>query len=434
MVSFEIDPNPGKPKILFIGLANSTHTLAWINLLAKSEFNPRLFAKPYEPTPPIIVTKTYLSVPAPENPDNQFQYINQSMKFGRKHSDPYSWLAAIITAWHPDIIHTLGLFDDQGGLPYYKVRQQFRLGGIGRWVLQLRGGSDIALRKHNPETAKLIREILEECDEIITDNYVNIKYIKGLGLGDKIASITPVPGTGGLNTNISIENLILPSKKKRIILWPKAYDCPWSKALPVLEALILSWKAIQPCKIYISAATPETEMWFWTLPEEIRLNCFISQRIPRSELLDIMRKARVLLAPSLVDGVPNSLYEAMVNATFPIISPLDTLQPIVKNETNVLFARNLYPEEICQALVRAMSDDNLVDNAAIKNLALVKKIASRDEISRKVNEYYHHIARQYRKDNLTKSAIAHEDSIPFLIQSLGDKLLRLLKRLFHNTI
>ena len=38
---FDDDPFPGRPRILFIGLGESTHTRAWIDLLAGAEFNVR---------------------------------------------------------------------------------------------------------------------------------------------------------------------------------------------------------------------------------------------------------------------------------------------------------------------------------------------------------------------------------------------------------
>ncbi len=103
-----------------------------------------------------------------------------------------------------------------------------------------------------------------------------------------------------------------------------------------------------------------------------------------------MKRARVLLIPSLIDGVPNSLYEAMATGIFPVVSPLETIQPIVKNEKNVLFARNLYPEEISAALIRAMNDNDLVDQSAQNNLSLVKTIADRKTIQSKVVQYYAH--------------------------------------------
>jgi hypothetical protein len=78
----------------------------------------------------------------------------------------------------------------------------------------------------------------------------------------------------------------------------------------------------------------------------------------------------------------------MAYGAFPIVSPLETLMFIVKHEENVLFARNLYPQEICEALSRAMSNDELVDHAAGINVVLVKKIANRKNISQEMIEYY----------------------------------------------
>jgi glycosyltransferase involved in cell wall biosynthesis len=465
---FDIDPYPGNPKILFIGLGVSTHTYSWIDLLSESKLNVRLFSVPSEGIPPpdwkiptyICISSSQLPegldpairqslYPLPEEiksfenvleewksilekrknaleKNTVFMFsnflrnkINFGMRFGMPYLDydysqysdlqmpknnfseissPEEWLANIIQGWQPDIIHTLGLFDGQGGTFYYEVRQQFGIGNIGKWILQLRGGSDLALRQFHPETAKQIRETFNECDEIITDNYVNINYIQQLGFAHKVASIAPVAGTGGVDTDIEIDDIILPSKRERIILWPKAYESWWSKALPVMEAIRLAWKDIQPCQIYMTASSPETEAWFLTiLPQEVKENCIIVHRLPRNDLLDLMKRARVLLIPSLVDGVPNSLYEAMAHGIFPIVSPLGSITPIVENISNVLFARNLYPTEISEALVKAMSDDLLVDNAAKNNLDLVKQIASREKIAKRVVEYYQRLSSEGRQ-------------------------------------
>ena len=105
-----------------------------------------------------------------------------------------------------------------------------------------------------------------------------------------------------------------------------------------------------------------------------------------------MTRARVMLAPSLVDGTPNSMFEAMAAGALPIVSPLETIRPLVEDEQNVLFARNLYPEEIAAALVRAMTDDALVDEAARRNLELVARIADRDEVRARVVKFYESLA------------------------------------------
>ena len=43
-----------------------------------------------------------------------------------------------------------------------------------------------------------------------------------------------------------------------------------------------------------------------------------------------MTRARVMLAPSLVDGTPNSMFEAMASGALPIVSPLETIRDEVK--------------------------------------------------------------------------------------------------------
>jgi hypothetical protein len=75
-----------------------------------------------------------------------------------------------------------------------------------------------------------------------------------------------------------------------------------------------------------------------------------------------------------------------------VLSPLDTIRPLVRDGENVLFARNLYPDEIGAALVRAMHDDALVDAAAERNLGLVRALADRDVIRPRVLNLYECIA------------------------------------------
>ena len=107
-----------------------------------------------------------------------------------------------------------------------------------------------------------------------------------------------------------------------------------------------------------------------------------------------------MLAPSLIDGTPNCLFEAMALGALPIVSPLDTIRPIVEPEQNVLFARNLYPNEIADTLRRAMTDDDLVDRVAERNLGLVRRLADRALIARRVTAYYESLALEQRNKNV----------------------------------
>jgi hypothetical protein len=439
-ISFDVDPFPGRPKILFIGFAQGSHTRSWIDLLENSGFNVRLFGLrvpggvPAEDWP----VKTYVTGYHEATLDpasrrrlfaskmsirfhNLLGKVLRKLGFGARLATAFErknwpfrstrqrrpstflaldsnapeefWLAQIVRNWRPDVIHTMGL--DPAGYFYHRVRNRFGLGGIGKWVLQLRGGSDLTLSRLDPELSGGIAAALHDCDQLVSDNAVNYSYASDLGMSkDRLADLGTVPGTGGVDVAGLSESWQGPPSERRIILWPKAYDSPWSKALPVFEALKMVWDQIEPCEIYMLVMTvPGTRMWYWSLPEQIRRHCHVENRIPRQKLMELLVKARVMLAPSLVDGIPNSMLEAMAAGAFPIVSPLDTISGVVKHEDNVLFARNLYPDEIAQALVRAMTDDDLVDRAAERNLELAGEIADRSKIAPLVIKYYESLVR-----------------------------------------
>jgi glycosyltransferase involved in cell wall biosynthesis len=282
---------------------------------------------------------------------------------------------------------------EQGGEFFLHVRRQFGLESIGKWVLQTRGGSDLALTHLDPERRKQLVDMLGACDQLISDNLDNFRIARELGVREEqLAPIAPVPGTGGIDVKSLRNKWQGTTSSRRVIVWPKAYDSAWGKMLPTFEALKMVWDRIQPCEIHMLSMNAESNMWYWSLPEAIRRSCRPSARVARAEVLELLPRARVMLAPTLIDGIPNSLYEAMACGAFPILSPIDTVTSVVNDEENVLFARNLYPHEIAGALARAMMDDALVDAAAQKNVELVQRIANRGVIRPRVIEFYEELA------------------------------------------
>jgi glycosyltransferase involved in cell wall biosynthesis len=314
---------------------------------------------------------------------------------------PEEWLAQVIRQWQPDVIHTLGL--DPASYFYYRVRNRFKLAGIGKWVLQLRGGADLTLRRLDPDESPRIAQVLRECDQLLSDNEQNFSFASEMGVREEqISTLGTVPGTGGIDVASLVRSWHGPPSSRRIILWPRAYESPWSKALPVFEAIKMSWDQIQPCEIHmLSMSNYESVLWYRTLPERIRRSCHTEDRIPRDKVLQLMTQARVMLAPSLIDGTPNTMWEAMAAGALPIVSPLETIRPVVEHERNVLFARNLYPHEIAQALSRAMSDDALVDEVAERNLEVVRRRADRSKIRPQVVEYYERLAKEQRRETIS---------------------------------
>jgi hypothetical protein len=404
--SFDTDEYPGRPRILFIGPGNSTHTHAWVDLLEAEPFNVRLYSLPGAVPPDDWKVKTYISAygRGPLNHSTRKRLVDTGRakrlldRFAAQvtrrtwDSDRYvgEWLARMIREWRPHIIHTFSL---EAAEFYFNVRRDYRIGNEAKWVFQIRGGADLAWSHLDPALRDHIGEVMRAPDQLLSDNTQNFRIARELGVREQqLSSIGTVPGTGGIDVKALSARWHGEPSTRRVILWPKVYEWPWSKALPIYEALKLAWERIQPCEVDMLASTPDTKMYYWTLPEEMRRACRFRDRVPRAEALDAMTRARVMLAPSLVDGTPNSMFEAMAAGALPIVSPLETIVPLVEDERNVLFARNLYPEEIAAALVRAMTDDVLVDEMARRNLELVSRIANRDEVRPRVVKFYESLA------------------------------------------
>lgn len=402
---FDVDAYPGRPKILFIAWPNTPHTHQWINLMKDTAFNVRVFCLESTDAPAEWWPRCYVTAhtaPVHDSANRRTVYP------GRESSSLQEALARVIRDWHPDIVHTLGI--DPASFLYRDMKCHHPDIDVPAWIVQARGGPDTIFARHSPVQAPILKEIFATCTHYIADNQENYDYAVSAGLDPKKIhepGMGIVPGPGGLDLDALRARWTLPpSRRERVIVWPKAYDTHTAKANPVFEAILLAWEKIQPCRIeMLWMDNPQVRMWYHRLfSEEQRLSCIAHERLSHEETLGHIAKARVLLAPSLLDGIPNAMMEAMALGAVPIVSPLETITPVVKSEENVLFARNLYPQEIADALIRAMSDDELVDRMAGANLARVRQLADRRVIRRRALKYYEEVARQARAvSNLTTS-------------------------------
>ena len=434
---FKTDPFPDRPRILFIGWSESSHTHSWIDLLSNEAFNVRLFCLPSQEPPADWPVKSYVTAPSTEKKNsairnyifpppkrslsNLVYFYKQAEEKGYtgnfngiatllpkviskiehvanpKHPTSLELaLAHVIDKWRPHVVHTMGI--DPASYFFKRTRDTVLKDNYSmRWVVQARGGPDLAIKKFDPSHGPLIQDVIKECDHFIADNMQNYAIAQNMGLSTKALNpgVGVVSGMGGLDIDaLALLDTGKPSERDRIIVWPKAYEINSAKAMPVFEAIIKYWKQLQPCRIeMLWHVQPEVQMWYEKLfPAEIKKKCPTFGRLSRQETLERIGKARVLLAPSLSDGIPNTMMESMALGTVPIVSPLDTITPVVKNEENVLFANNLYPDEIGQALVRLMNNDKLVDKIAENNKVRILEMADRRKIKPRVLKYYEEIA------------------------------------------
>ena len=410
--SRKYDNTLGVPKVLFVGEIHSTHAQSWMDMLHGEPIEARALNLTSTAVPngypfPIIGPRRTLprrSLSAEATVSSRLvsrlgtiadasHHLWEKAVFGDR-----IWqhlLRRVVRDWKPDIIHCFGLL--AAGRFVAQVLGPDDLKN-SKLVIQLRGGSDLALNHADMNLKNDLSNTLRKADAILSDNALNFQLMERMGLAIKPwPGLERVPGTGGIDIDAEIFKNVDPPSMRQEIFWPKAYESPWSKGLPILEALRIVWDRIQPFHIHMVMAVNELPSWVSLLPEAAQGQITLYGRIPRNQVFKLMRRARVMIAPSLIDGTPNAMWEAMAAGCVPIVSPLETIVPLVRDNENVIMARNLYPNEIADALARAMLDDSLVDRIAATNKAVIGQLAGKETFRPKVLNFYKELASEHRR-------------------------------------
>lgn len=412
-------------KVLFVGLAESSHTASWIDLLDGSSIEFALFALPTGALPASKTIPTYMADRRARRGAHNFNLLNLSKRsvstlsllrlhvglgkhlkrimkvfyrivLGRaKHQNSHTehdfllkfQLRSFIRTYEPKIVHTLGVFPSAD--LFLSIAHKFP---DVIWVAQVRGGPDLELSVFDPTKKKTIQSILERAQRIICDSESNYQLAEELGANREKFTFGVVSGAGGLDFDRFVfeSNKLEDKMTSRQVVWPKVYESITSKAAPVIEAINLAWNDIQPATFtFLWLEDPDLELWIkGYLRPEILSSVDIRKRVTHSEALDLIKSAQVLLAPSLMDGVPNVMLESMMLKTVPIVSPIPTIKTLVSDPENVIFARNLYPEEIASALIRALNDSDGNVRRVTANRKLVQSRYDRVDIKNRLVQMY----------------------------------------------
>ena len=288
--------------------------------------------------------------------------------------------------FRPDIVHTLGLFPASSMLEKYS--KEARIIGDFSWIVQARGGPDLDLNMKNKDFVIEIKKILSSCNFFIADNKKNYSNAIELGINEeKIFGCEIFPGAGGVDYSLA-KYIEPPSRKGRVILWPKAYNCIQSDGLAVVEGLRLAKLQLGEFTLISTAVTQDVGYWIREMLQGDGITIEIYDRIPKFKIHEFLSKSRIMLAPSLSEGIPNIMYESMAMKAVPILSALDTYKSLFIDGENVLYASNLDPRAIADALIKAMNDDLLADSIAKKNLELLPKMAGYAEVKDRVIDLY----------------------------------------------
>lgn len=393
-------------RVLVVCNTEIVHSQSWVGLFGDDkEFDVRVFAHnlsvegtyiPHEWKKPTYVLD-YPRIPR-KNAGiiSLFPRSRYARFFSRRILNRYPlndwYLRRVIGRWKPHVVHALSLLpvgystcrainEAQGNRPFFVVSS---------W------GSDINLGKDSARDKAQLEEIFRNCDGFISDCERDIGNALRLGLPkENVAFDFAVPVSGG----IEVDKItgVLPIEKRNVILVPKAYEGFENKVLPVLEALNMLRDRLEGFEIQLLLTSDDVKKYLAMMPEAFRKRCRVGAQLRGGEISDLMKRSRLMIAPSVSDGTPMILLEAMSVGTFPIVSPHESVKEWVEDGKNGLLVHALHPNEIAAAVDRALHDDKLLESAARVNREIIERRADRRQIRARVLNYYKHLPDKKRR-------------------------------------
>ncbi len=368
-------------KILIVAMSDSIHTATWISQISDQGWGLHLFPS-YDigATHPELGRVTiYQSIYGRPNPRKDLQvkglpvYSDKLAGVLRdlllRFSPNYrlNQLKHLIYRLKPDIIHSMEL---QGaGYLTLKARKNWR-GQFPTWIATI-WGSDIYLFGQLREHQTKVKQILEYCDYFSCECQRDVYLAQKLGLKGQVLRVGPVSAGSDL-TKISRWRKKPSSARKLIML--KGYQTAFGRALVGLRALERCAKWLEGYKIVIYLVEKDSPMHLAAelFTRATGISTEVISRVSHEEILKLHGQARISLGLGISDGISVSFLEALTMGSFPIQSNTSCSDEWAKNGQNAFFVPPNDPDKVAIAIRKALSDDNLVDQAARLNWQTAK--------------------------------------------------------------
>lgn len=281
---------------------------------------------------------------------------------------PSEKLQQVIQEIQPDLVHSLEMQSQTYHVE--KVRRKL----VFKWAY-FSWGSDIFLYKDDPQHKTKIQRVLSKVDYFFTDNTRDVNLAKSLGF--KGESMPTYPGGGGYHLE-KYQDYILPIEDRDTIII-KGYHHWVGRALFVLNAIEMIADQIKTYKLYVYSAHQVVIDRIEEINKKHDLSIEYSSRdeeISHEDLLQKFGRAKIAVASSISDGIPNTLLESIVCGAFPIqTNPGGVTEDYIKHGENgflIFDAEN--KEEIAELISKALTNDELIQRAFKINQEKAKQL------------------------------------------------------------
>jgi glycosyltransferase involved in cell wall biosynthesis len=117
----------------------------------------------------------------------------------------------------------------------------------------------------------------------------------------------------------------------------------------------------------------------------------------RPQMAELFRQARVIVSPTLHDGTPNTLLEAMACGCLPVAGDLESLREWIAPGVNGLLVDLSQPRALAEAILTGLQEDALCQRARQDNLRQIAERALHGRVMAAAEQVYRELIDESRK-------------------------------------
>lgn len=392
----------GRPlRILFVGMGHAVHLARWTNQLNGAEWDVHVFPTDW----PCGLHQLFKNVTFHGTGWLLPTYLSRDVRTGRhwpwrhgvfRAQCVYNWvgrlrplrvreLAYTIRCLNPDVVYAMEM--QHGGYLAYDALAQ--IDGKKPPFVYNCWGNDLIHFGNQSKHGKRIRAVLSACDYLVADCDRDIALTQMYGFRGESLGVFPGPGAFDI---VGMRGLCVPGPtSKRMTVAVKGYEQPFGRALMALRAIDLGAEQLRQFSFEVFSATPKVRKEAARIAREKHLSINVLPYVPNEEIVALMGRSRFAVGVSASDGVPNAMLEAMIMGALPIQTNTAALDGWIENGVNGLSV-DLSVDNILQAMIRAATDDRLVDDAARMNGDITERRLATTVVVPRVHAMYRHVA------------------------------------------
>jgi glycosyltransferase involved in cell wall biosynthesis len=272
---------------------------------------------------------------------------------------------------HPDLVHALRI-------PFEGMLAAVTPAGIPLVVSIW--GNDLTLHAHGSILMKLpTRRTLRRCDGLIADTNRDIRLAPAWGFTAGKPTLV-VPGAGGIRLEeieavSSTESLPEKLPDGPIVVNPRGQRPGSLRQDIFFQSIPLVMEKIPQAQFICPPLQGDGESEHWVDKLGIRSNTKLWPHLSQPKVWALYKKSLLFVSPSIHDGTPNSLLEAMACGCFPVVGNIESMQEWVTSGVNGLLVDATSPRALADGIITALENPALRLNAKNKNAQIIAERA-----------------------------------------------------------